>query len=81
MAPLLRVKTRLQNHLQRYSKQARNAPAVLMVTGLLVLYAKHWLPDGQKAASHAVFRYLPVVSAAIIVGIGVAMTWVSLRRP
>jgi len=52
-----------------------------MVTGLLVLYAKHWLPDGQKAASHAVFRYLPVVSAAIIVGIGVAMTWVSLRRP
>jgi ABC-type nickel/cobalt efflux system permease component RcnA len=53
---------------------------VLTATGLVVLYAKHWLPDGQKAASHAVFRYLPVVSAAIIVGIGVAMTWVSLRR-
>jgi nickel/cobalt exporter len=54
---------------------------VLTATGLVVLYAKHWLPDGQKAASHAVFRYLPVVSAAIIVCIGVAMTWVSLRRP
>ena len=54
---------------------------VLTGIGLLVLYAKHWLPDGQKAASHAVFRYLPVVSAAIIVCIGAVMTWVSLRRP
>jgi ABC-type nickel/cobalt efflux system permease component RcnA len=54
---------------------------VLTVIGLVVLYAKHWLPDGQKAASHAVFRYLPVVSAAVIVCIGATMTWVSLRRP
>ena len=54
---------------------------VLTAIGLVVLYAKHWLPDGQKTASHAVFRYLPVVSAAIIVCIGAAMTWVSLRRP
>jgi nickel/cobalt exporter len=54
---------------------------VLTATGLVVLYAKQWLPDGQKAASHALFRYLPVVSAAIIVGFGVVMTWVSLRRP
>ena len=54
---------------------------VLTGIGLLVLYARHWLPDGQKAASHAVFRYLPLVSAAIIVCIGAAMTWVSLRRP
>jgi nickel/cobalt exporter len=54
---------------------------VLTATGLAVLYAKHWLPDGQKTAGHALFRYLPVVSAAIIVCIGVVMTWVSLRRP
>ena len=54
---------------------------VLTAIGLVVLYAKHWLPEGQKAAGHAVFRYLPVVSAAIIVCIGAAMTWVSLRRP
>jgi ABC-type nickel/cobalt efflux system permease component RcnA len=54
---------------------------VLTAIGLVVLYAKHWLPDGHKTASHAVFRYLPVVSAAIIVCIGAAMTWVSLRRP
>jgi nickel/cobalt exporter len=54
---------------------------VLTAIGLVVLYAKHWLPDGQKTASHAAFRYLPVFSAAIIVCIGAAMTWVSLRRP
>ncbi len=54
---------------------------VLTVIGLLVLHAKHWLPDGQKTAGHAAFRYLPVLSAAVIVCIGVAMTWVSLRRP
>lgn len=53
---------------------------VLTGIGLVVLYAKHWLPDGEKSASHAVFRYLPVVSAAIIVCIGVAMTWAALRR-
>lgn len=54
---------------------------VLTAIGLVVLYAKHWLPDGQKAAGHALFRYLPVVSAGVIVCIGVAMTWVALKRP
>ena len=54
---------------------------VLTAIGLVVLYAKHWLPDGQKTARHALFRYLPLCSAAVIVCIGVAMTWVSLRRP
>lgn len=29
----------------------------------------------------AVFRHLPVVSAAVIICIGAVMTWVSLRRP
>jgi ABC-type nickel/cobalt efflux system permease component RcnA len=54
---------------------------VLTAIGLVVLYAKHWLPDGQKAASHPIFRYIPVASAAVIVCIGAAMTWVSLRHP
>jgi ABC-type nickel/cobalt efflux system permease component RcnA len=54
---------------------------VLTATGLVVLYAKHWLPAGERTASHAVFRYLPVASAAIVVCIGVAMTWVALRQP
>ncbi|MGB7718598.1 MAG: hypothetical protein WBL65_01785 [Bryobacteraceae bacterium] len=39
------------------------------------------LLGGVVTLTHTVFRYLPVVSAAVIVCIGVAMTWVSLRRP
>jgi hypothetical protein len=50
----------------------------VLLAGLAVLYAKHWLPEGQKTAGHAAFRYLPMASAAVIVCIGVAMTWMSL---
>jgi ABC-type nickel/cobalt efflux system permease component RcnA len=52
---------------------------VLTGVGLAVLYAKHWLPDRAKTAENPWFRYLPVASAAFIVCIGVAMTWVSVR--
>jgi ABC-type nickel/cobalt efflux system permease component RcnA len=55
--------------------------AVATAIGLVVLYAKHWLPDAQKTASETAFRHLPVASAAVIVCIGAVMTWVSLRRP
>jgi nickel/cobalt transporter (NicO) family protein len=51
---------------------------VLMAIGVAVLYAKHWLPDSQKAARHPAFRLIPVFSAAIIVCIGLVMTGVSL---
>jgi nickel/cobalt transporter (NicO) family protein len=51
---------------------------VLMSIGLLVLYAKHWLPDPGKAARHPVFRLVPVLSAVVIVCIGLLMTGVSL---
>jgi nickel/cobalt transporter (NicO) family protein len=51
---------------------------VLMGIGVLVLYAKHFLPDSQKTASHPAFRIIPVVSAALIVCIGLLMTGVSL---
>src|ERR1022692_3671958 len=51
---------------------------VLMGTGVLVLYAKHFLPDSQKTAAHPAFRIIPVVSAALIVCIGLLMTGVSL---
>ena len=50
---------------------------VLTATGLLVLYAKNLLPAG-KTESSAFFRYMPIVSAAVILMIGVAMTSVSL---
>ena len=49
--------------------------------GLAVLYAKHWLPDSASLGRSKAMRYLPVASAAFIVCIGIAMTWVSLRPP
>lgn len=51
---------------------------VLMGIGVIVLYAKQLLPDSQKAATHPVFRVIPVLSAALIVCIGLLMTGVSL---
>jgi ABC-type nickel/cobalt efflux system permease component RcnA len=51
---------------------------VLSSIGLVVLYAKHLLPDSRKTAANAAFRYLPVASAAIIVCAGLIMTGVAL---
>jgi ABC-type nickel/cobalt efflux system permease component RcnA len=50
---------------------------VLTATGMLVLYARNLLPE-QKRANNAFFRYMPVISAAAILLIGVLMTGVSL---
>lgn len=50
---------------------------VLMATGLLVLYAKNLLPEGTGQGS-PFFRYMPVVSAAVILVIGIAMTGVAM---
>jgi ABC-type nickel/cobalt efflux system permease component RcnA len=51
---------------------------VLMAIGIAVLYAKHWLPDGETTSRHPAFRLLPVFSAAIMVCLGLLMTGVSL---
>ncbi len=51
---------------------------VLMAIGMLVLYAKNWLPDSAKATRHPVFRLVPVLSAAVIVCLGLALTGASL---
>lgn len=51
---------------------------VLMAIGMMVLYAKNWLPDPTKTSRHPAFRLVPVISAAIIVCIGLLMTGVSL---
>ncbi|MFN7998993.1 MAG: hypothetical protein U0Q18_35550 [Bryobacteraceae bacterium] len=51
---------------------------VLMGIGVLVLYAKHLLPDSRKTAANPAFRIIPVLSAALIVCIGLLMTGVSL---
>jgi ABC-type nickel/cobalt efflux system permease component RcnA len=50
---------------------------VLMATGMAVLYAKNLFPE-RSGKGGAFFRYMPVVSAAAIVVIGVVMTSVSL---
>ena len=51
---------------------------VLMAIGLIVLYAKHLLPNSEETSRNAAFRLIPVASAAIIVCIGIIMTGVSL---
>jgi nickel/cobalt exporter len=50
---------------------------VLMATGMIVLYAKNLLPQ-PKRTDNLLFRYMPVVSAASILLIGLLMTGVSL---
>jgi ABC-type nickel/cobalt efflux system permease component RcnA len=51
---------------------------VLMGIGLIVLYAKNLLPDTKKTAENRAFRIIPVLSAAVIVCLGLLMTGVSL---
>jgi nickel/cobalt exporter len=51
---------------------------VLMAIGMLVIYAKQWLPDPVKTSQHPAFRLIPVLSAFVIVCIGLVMTGVSL---
>jgi len=51
---------------------------VLMAIGMMVLYAKHWLPDPAKTSRHPLFRLVPVASAFVIVCVGLVMTGVSL---
>jgi nickel/cobalt exporter len=51
---------------------------VLMGVGMLVLYARSWLPNSDAAGRHPIFRLVPVLSALIIVCLGLLMTGVSL---
>jgi nickel/cobalt transporter (NicO) family protein len=52
---------------------------VLSGIGLTVLYARHLVPESAGLMRSKAVRYLPVASAAFIVCVGIAMTWVSLR--
>jgi len=51
---------------------------VLMGIGIVVLYAKRLLPESRRSAAHPAFRIIPLLSAALIVSIGLVMTGVSL---
>jgi nickel/cobalt transporter (NicO) family protein len=50
---------------------------VLMGIGMMVLYAKKWLP-GAGVGRPGVLRWAPVISAVVIVCVGVVMTGASL---
>lgn len=50
---------------------------VLMAIGALVLYAKNLLPD-QGRLSAPFFRYVPVLSAVVVIVLGLVMTGVSI---
>ena len=52
--------------------------SVLVGIGLVVLYAKNLLPTGTMSRDNAFFRYVPVISAGVIVVVGVGLTAVSL---
>jgi nickel/cobalt transporter (NicO) family protein len=51
---------------------------VLMAVGMMVLYARSWLPNPDATSRHPIFRLVPVLSALIIVCLGLLMTGVSL---
>ena len=51
---------------------------VLMAIGLVVLYAKHLLPDRATTVQNPFFRYVPVASAAVITCAGLIMTAAAL---
>ena len=48
---------------------------VLMGVGVLVLYAKHLIPEGKSSVS--LLKWMPVASGAVVVSIGLVMTAVS----
>jgi nickel/cobalt transporter (NicO) family protein len=51
---------------------------VLMAMGLIVVYAKNLFPESKPDKPNPFFRYMPVVSAAIIFVIGIVLTGNSL---
>ena len=51
---------------------------VLMAVGMVVLFAKSWLPDPGASSQHPLFRLVPVLSAIVILCLGLLMTGVSL---
>jgi ABC-type nickel/cobalt efflux system permease component RcnA len=52
--------------------------AVLVAIGGMVLYAKSWLPDPKATSERPFFKWVPVVSAAVVTCIGAVLTLTSL---
>lgn len=52
--------------------------SVLVAIGMAVLFAKNLMPAGVTSPENRFFRWVPVLSAGVIVAIGVVLTGVSL---
>jgi ABC-type nickel/cobalt efflux system permease component RcnA len=50
---------------------------VLMGIGAMALYARHLLPDSQKASKHPAVRLIPVFSSVVVIVLGLTITAVS----
>lgn len=51
---------------------------VLMGIGMLVIYAKHLIPESKRVKQNHFVRWMPVASAAVVMILGLVMTGVSL---
>jgi nickel/cobalt transporter (NicO) family protein len=51
---------------------------VLMVIGMLVLYAKNLLPESRRSSNHPLVRWAGIASPAVVLIVGIVMTGVSL---
>ena len=51
---------------------------VLMIIGILVLYAKNLLPERNRSDKSPFFRWLLIASPALVMIVGLLMTGVSL---
>ena len=51
---------------------------VLMTIGVLVLYAKRLIPEGNRTGNHPLLHWVSVASPAIVMIVGLIMTGVSL---
>jgi len=52
---------------------------VLMAIGMIVIYAKNWLPESTKNTQHPLLKFAPIASAFVILCVGILMTAASLR--
>ena len=52
--------------------------SVLIAIGLGIIYAKQWIPESKNMANSPLLRIMPVLSAFVILLVGLLMTAASL---
>ena len=51
---------------------------LLMLIGVLVIYAKNLLPEGSRSQNNPFFRWVSIASPAVVIVVGTLMTAASL---